>query len=56
MRAGAAVAELLPEPPITRDQLTMLEAGDNIVRHRALRSRRSGSTLLPLDEQLHRAA
>ena len=30
MRAGAAAAELLPRPPITRDQLTMLEAGDNV--------------------------
>lgn len=29
-RIGASVVEHLPRPPITRDQLTMLEAGDNV--------------------------
>jgi uncharacterized protein YbjT (DUF2867 family) len=29
-RAGAAIAERLPRPLLTRDQLTMLEAGDNV--------------------------
>ena len=30
MRAGAALAEKLPRPPVTRDQLTMLENTDNV--------------------------
>lgn len=30
MRAGAALAEKLPRPPVTRDQLTMLEDADNV--------------------------
>jgi uncharacterized protein YbjT (DUF2867 family) len=29
-RAGATIAERLPRPLLTRDQLTMLEAGDNV--------------------------
>src|SRR6185369_13187649 len=29
-RVGAAVVEHLPGAPITRDQLTMLQAGDNV--------------------------
>lgn len=30
VRGGALVAERLPRPPVTRDQLTMLELGDNV--------------------------
>ena len=30
VRASAAVLEKLPSPPVTRDQLTMLEIGDNV--------------------------
>lgn len=30
VRAAAALVERLPQPPITRDQLTMLEVGDNV--------------------------
>ena len=30
VRAGAALAERLPRPPVTRDQLTMLEFDDNV--------------------------
>ena len=30
LRAGAALAEKLPHPPVTRDQLTMLENADNV--------------------------
>jgi len=30
MRAGAALAEKLPHPPVTRDQQTMLENADNV--------------------------
>ena len=51
-RAGAVMTELLPSPPLTRDQLTMLEAGDNVadpapasrrIRHRADLARRAAS-------------
>ena len=42
MRAQAAVLEKLPKPPVTRDQLKMLAAGDNVVRTRT-RSTPSGS-------------
>lgn len=55
MRVGAAAAELLPRPPITRDQLTMLEAGDN-VGEIAPAVETFGIDPLPLDEQLRRAA
>jgi NADH dehydrogenase len=54
MRAQAAVLEKLPKPPVTRDQLTMLAAGDNVVSN-------SDAVdtfvipLVPLDEQLRRA-
>jgi uncharacterized protein YbjT (DUF2867 family) len=55
MRVQAALTEKLPGAPVTRDQLTMLELGDNIVT--------SGDAvetfkvpLVPLDEQLRRAA
>jgi uncharacterized protein YbjT (DUF2867 family) len=55
MRVGATVAELLPRPPITRDQLTMLEAGDNVGDLTpALET--FGIPVLPLDEQIRRAA
>jgi uncharacterized protein YbjT (DUF2867 family) len=55
VRAGAAAAELLPRPPITRDQLTMLEAGDNVCDPAPARDA-FGLSLLPLDEQIRRAA
>ncbi len=55
MRVGAAAAELLPRPPITRDQLTMLEAGDNVCDI-APAVDTFGIDPLPLDEQLRRAA
>jgi len=54
MRAQAALTERLPGAPVTRDQLTMLELGDNVVG-----SPDAVDTfelpLLPLDEQLRRA-
>ena len=54
MRAQAAVFELLPKPPVTRDQLKMLAAGDNVVT-----TSDAVDTfhlpLVPLDEQLRRA-
>jgi uncharacterized protein YbjT (DUF2867 family) len=54
MRVQAALTEWLPGAPVTRDQLTMLELGDNVVR-----SPDAAETfqlpLVPLDEQLRRA-
>ncbi|HEY3543640.1 MAG TPA: complex I NDUFA9 subunit family protein [Gaiellaceae bacterium] len=55
MRAQAAVTERLPGAPVTRDQLTMLALGDNIVTSPdAVET--FGFALVPLDEQLRRAA
>ena len=53
MRAQAAVLEKLPKPPVTRDQLKMLAAGDNTVTNSdAVDTFRL--PLVPLDEQLRR--
>ncbi|HUP32358.1 MAG TPA: hypothetical protein VM184_04940, partial [Gaiellaceae bacterium] len=54
MRVQAAVLEKLPSPPVTRDQLTMLEAGDNVVTTPDAVDT-FGLPLVPLDEQLRRA-
>ena len=54
VRAGATVAELLPRPPVTRDQLTMLASGDNVVSTNAA-VETFGLPLLPLDDQLRRS-
>ena len=54
MRAQAAVLEKLPNPPVTRDQLTMLQAGDNVVSNSDAVDT-FGLPLVPLDEQLRRA-
>jgi uncharacterized protein YbjT (DUF2867 family) len=55
MRAPATLTERLPGAPVTRDQLTMLQLGDNVVG-----SPDAVETfqlpLVPLDEQLRRAA
>jgi uncharacterized protein YbjT (DUF2867 family) len=55
MRAQATFTERLPGAPVTRDQLTMLQLGDNVVG-----SPDAVETfqlpLVPLDEQLRRAA
>jgi NADH dehydrogenase len=53
MRPGAALAELLPKPPVTRDMLKMLEAGDNSTTSTAA-VETFGFPLVPLDEQLRR--
>ena len=54
VRPAAALAERLPRPPVTRDQLTMLEAGDNVCdTGPALEA--FGLGVLSLDEQLRRA-
>jgi len=51
MRVQALVLERLPNPPVTRDQLTMLEVGDNVVSNTdAVDTFRL--PLVPLDEQL----
>jgi uncharacterized protein YbjT (DUF2867 family) len=56
MRAQAVVLELLPgNIPVTRDLLKMMEAGDDVVSDdEAVRT--FGLPLVPLDEQLRRAA
>jgi NADH dehydrogenase len=55
VKPGAAIAELLPKPPITRDQLKMIEAGDNTCDMGPAREA-FALDVLSLDEQLHRAA
>jgi uncharacterized protein YbjT (DUF2867 family) len=55
MRLQAALTERLPGAPVTRDQLTMLELGDNVVSDPAA-AEVFGLPLVPLDEQLRRAA
>ena len=55
MRFQAALTEKLPGAPVTRDQLTMLELGDNVVTDpSAVETFRL--PLVPLDEQLRRAS
>ncbi len=54
VRAGAAIAERLPKPPVTRDQLTMLAAGDNVCDPGPARET-FGIEPIGLDEQLRRA-
>ena len=54
-RTGAAVIERLPRAPLTRDQLTMLEAGDNVGDSVPAREA-FGIQPIGLDEQLRRAA
>lgn len=55
MKIPATLTERLPgNIPLTRDLLTMLEAGDNVVSNDAA-VRTFGISLVPLDEQLRRA-
>jgi NADH dehydrogenase len=55
MRVQAALTERLPGAPVTRDQLTMLQLGDNVVTTTdAVETFQV--PLVPLDEQLRRAA
>jgi uncharacterized protein YbjT (DUF2867 family) len=55
MRAGAALAEKLPHPPVTRDQLKQLEDADNVGDvDPAIGT--FGIQPIGLDEQLRRAA
>jgi NADH dehydrogenase len=55
MRLQAALMELFPNPPLTRNQLKMLQLGDNVVGDPAPAAA-FGVELVPLDEQLRRAA
>jgi uncharacterized protein YbjT (DUF2867 family) len=54
LRMQAALTERLPGAPVTRDQLTMLALGDNVVTDPAA-VETFGQPLVPLDEQLRRA-
>jgi uncharacterized protein YbjT (DUF2867 family) len=54
MRAQAALTERLPGAPVTRDQLTMLELGENVVTSTDAADVFT-LPLVPLDEQLRRA-
>jgi NADH dehydrogenase len=54
MRTQAAVTDRLPGAPVSRDQLTMLELGDNVVTDPSA-VETFGLQLVPLDEQLRRA-
>jgi uncharacterized protein YbjT (DUF2867 family) len=55
MRVQAALTEWLPGAPVTRDQLTMLELGDNVATDPSA-VETFQLPLVPLDEQLRRAA
>jgi len=55
LRVQAALTEWLPGSPVTRDQLTMLELGDNVVTDPSA-VETFQLPLVPLDEQLRRAA
>jgi len=53
----ALLLEQLPHPPLTRDQLRMLQLGDNVVTDGGASLRALGlADVLPLEEQLARAA
>lgn len=54
MRMQAAILEQLPNPPVTRDMLTMLDAGDNVVTSPDAVDT-FGLPLIALDEQLRLA-
>jgi uncharacterized protein YbjT (DUF2867 family) len=54
MRLQAALTERLPGAPVTRDQLTMLELGDNVVTDPSA-VETFNLPLVSLDEQLRRA-
>ncbi|HEX3224602.1 MAG TPA: NAD(P)H-binding protein [Gaiellaceae bacterium] len=55
MRVQATFTEKLPGAPVTRDQLTMLELGDNVVTDPSA-VETFQLPLVPLDEQLRRAS
>lgn len=53
-KAPATLFERLPSPPVTRDQIEMLDLGDNVCDPRPAVDT-FGLDLLPLDEQIRRA-
>ena len=56
MRPQAALLERLPHPPVTRDQLRMLQLGDNVISDGGASMAALGlDDTLPLAEQLRRA-
>jgi uncharacterized protein YbjT (DUF2867 family) len=55
LRGAAALTEKLPLAPITRDEIAMIESGDNVVSDTAA-VETFGFPLVPLDEQIRRAA
>jgi NADH dehydrogenase len=56
MRLQATLTERLPGAPVTRDQLTMLELGDNVVTDANAAVETFGLPLVALSEQLRRAS
>ena len=56
MRVQATLTERLPGAPVTRDQLRMLELGDNVVTDANAAVETFQLPLVPLDEQLRRAS
>jgi uncharacterized protein YbjT (DUF2867 family) len=56
MRVQATLTERLPGAPVTRDQLTMLELGDNVVTDANAAVETFQLPLVPLNEQLRRAS
>jgi uncharacterized protein YbjT (DUF2867 family) len=55
LRAGAGLTERLPGAPITRDEIAMIEIGDNVVSEPTA-VETFELALVPLDEQIRRAA
>jgi len=55
LRVQAALTERLPGAPVTRDQLTMLELGDNVVADGGAAAELFRIPFVSLDEQLRRA-
>jgi NADH dehydrogenase len=55
VRAAAGLTERLPAAPITRDELAMIEIGDNVAADTAA-VETFGFPLVPLDEQIRRAS
>jgi uncharacterized protein YbjT (DUF2867 family) len=55
LRVAAGLTERLPAAPITRDEIAMIEAGDNVATDAAA-VEAFGLPLVPLDEQIRRAA
>jgi uncharacterized protein YbjT (DUF2867 family) len=55
LSAGAGLTERLPGAPVTRDEIAMIEIGDNVISNPdAVQT--FALPLVPLDEQIRRAA